>query len=73
MSSDRNYRFITRMSIQALGFDLVSGYPGLFAGSEGDWFCSSRLLIEDWIRMLPVIVTSPESTRTSMRSATRLT
>lgn len=46
--------FIRRISIQDLGFGRLSGYPGLFAERGDDWLCSSRILVEDWIRVLPV-------------------
>ena len=46
--------FVSKMSLEDLGFGLIEGYPGLFVASGDDWFCSSRILIESWIRLLPV-------------------
>ena len=46
--------FVSALSLGDLGFGVIDGCPGLFFALNDDWYSPSRLLIEDWIRMLPV-------------------
>lgn len=47
-------RFVTGVSLSGLGFGRIASHPDPFAAPGDDWYSSSRILVEDWIRFLPV-------------------
>lgn len=54
LSSDSSNNFICKISLADIGFSEVSDCLGLFTASADDWFNPSHILVEDWIRMLPL-------------------
>jgi hypothetical protein len=53
-TEDRVLRGRSTSVIEDLGFWRLADYPRLFTAPKDDWFCSSRILVEDWIRSLPL-------------------